>query len=88
MPPRASLVVLAFFPLVAGFSAASLAQPLPLPLPPMSGTPEEQAACRPDARRWCRSVLGQDRMVILACLQQNRPRLSQACRAVLGRHGV
>jgi len=57
--------------------AASMAQ---------QGTPQEQAACRPDTRRLCRDLVGND-TAVLACLQQNRAKLSRACREVLERHG-
>ena len=54
-----------------------------------SGTPEEQAACRPDVRRFCYKVKESDGSnVFLQCLQANRARLSQRCRAVLENHGV
>jgi hypothetical protein len=54
-----------------------------------AGTPEEQAACRPDVRRFC-SRIGQNEgpNVFLECLQQHRDRLSVRCRAVLDSHGV
>ena len=52
-----------------------------------SGTAQEQAACRHDVIRHCRTVANQNEFVILACLQQNRPRLSVACRTVLRSHG-
>jgi Cysteine rich repeat len=51
-----------------------------------SGTPQEQAACRPDARKHC-SRVSQDEMTVLNCLIRNRTRLSQSCRALLQRHG-
>jgi hypothetical protein len=51
-----------------------------------SGTPAEQAACRPDTRRFCREFVGNE-MAVLACLQQNRAKLTRACREVLERHG-
>jgi hypothetical protein len=50
------------------------------------GTPEDQAACRPDARRLCREHVGND-MAVLACFQQNRAKLSEPCAAVLRRYG-
>jgi hypothetical protein len=50
------------------------------------GTPQEQAACRPDTRRLCRELVGNE-MAVLSCLQQNRARLTRACREVLERHG-
>jgi hypothetical protein len=51
------------------------------------GTPQEQAACSRDAQRFCRSVISQGDMAVLACFQQNRPRISRACDAVLRSHG-
>jgi hypothetical protein len=52
-----------------------------------SGTPEEQAACSRDVQRFCRPVIDQGDFTILACLQQNRPKLSKACEMVLKNHG-
>jgi hypothetical protein len=52
-----------------------------------SGTPEEQAACSRDVQRYCRPVIDQGDFTILACLQQNRPKLTKACELVLKNHG-
>jgi hypothetical protein len=52
-----------------------------------SGTPEEQAACSRDVQRFCRPVIDQGDFTILACLQQNRPKLTRACDQVLRNHG-
>ncbi|MDB5611917.1 MAG: putative exported protein of unknown function [Bradyrhizobium sp.] len=52
-----------------------------------SGTPEEQAACSRDVQRFCRAVIDQGDFTILACLQQNRPKLTKACDQVLKNHG-
>jgi hypothetical protein len=52
-----------------------------------SGTPEEQKACARDVQRFCRPVIDQGDFTILACLQQNRPKISQACDNVLKSHG-
>jgi hypothetical protein len=52
-----------------------------------SGTPEEQAACSRDVQRYCRPVMDQGDFTVLACLQQNRPKLSKACDQVLKNHG-
>jgi hypothetical protein len=52
-----------------------------------SGTPEEQKACARDVQRHCRSVMDQGDFTILACLQQNRPKISAACDQVLKTHG-
>jgi hypothetical protein len=55
--------------------------------PQRSGTPAEQAACSRDVQRHCRPVIDQGDFTILACLQQNRPKLSKACDQVLKDHG-
>ena len=52
-----------------------------------SGTPEEQKACARDVQRFCRPVIDQGDFTILACLQQNRPKLTAACDQVLKNHG-
>jgi len=53
-----------------------------------SGTPQEQAACRPDVRRFCHTVKEQDGDdAFLACLELHRDNLSTACRDVLKDHG-
>ena len=51
------------------------------------GTPEEQKACSRDVQRFCRPVIDQGDLVVLSCLQQNRPRISVACDRVLKTHG-
>jgi hypothetical protein len=53
----------------------------------MRGSPEEQRACTRDAQRFCREVIAQGDLAVLACFQQNRPRISRACDAVLRSHG-
>ncbi len=55
--------------------------------PQRSGTPEEQKACNRDVQRFCRPVIDQGDFTILACLQQNRPKISTACDQVLKSHG-
>jgi hypothetical protein len=52
-----------------------------------SGTPEEQKACSRDVQRHCRSVMDQGDLIVLSCLQQNRPQISAACDKVLKDHG-
>jgi hypothetical protein len=52
-----------------------------------SGTPEEQKACARDVQRFCRSLMDQGDFTILACLQQNRAKLTSDCRQVLTSHG-
>jgi len=46
-----------------------------------------QDACARDASRFCRAHLNDGDMVVLACLQQNRARLSKACQATLAANG-
>jgi hypothetical protein len=46
-----------------------------------------QDACARDASRFCRAHLNDGDMVVLACLQQNRARLSRACQQTLASHG-
>ena len=59
---------------------------LPLPIPNFEGTPEEQAACRPDSQRFCKEAMP-DTFLVLACLQKNRAKISVACQKVLQAHG-
>ena len=44
-------------------------------------------ACARDVSRFCRANMNDGDMVVLACLQQNRARLSKACQQVLTSHG-
>jgi hypothetical protein len=54
----------------------------------LSGTPQEQAACRPDTRRFCTQLKADaGRFDYLACLKANREKLSRACRLVLESNG-
>jgi hypothetical protein len=65
--------------ILTGASSLALAQ---------SGTAQEQAACRPDVRRFCSRVPpGADQMEFLKCLELNRDNLSKKCHAVLVDHG-
>jgi hypothetical protein len=38
-------------------------------------------------QRFCRKLIDQGDFTILACLKENRPKLSSACRYVLVSHG-
>jgi hypothetical protein len=73
-------VLLALFLLSIPLSSNAFAQQ-------RSGTPEEQKACSRDVTRFCRPVIDQGDFTILACLQQNRPKISAACDQVLKSHG-
>ena len=52
-----------------------------------SGTEQEQKACARDVTRFCRPLMDRGDLVILSCLQQNRPKLTTACNQVLVSHG-
>ena len=51
------------------------------------GTEQEQQACTRDVQRFCRRLMDQGDLTILACLKDNRLKLSHACREVLVSHG-
>jgi hypothetical protein len=74
--------VLALALLSLSFSTGAIAQQQE-----RSGTPEEQAACSRDVQRHCRPVIDQGDFAVLACLQQNRSKISKACDQVLKNHG-
>ncbi|MDO9296621.1 hypothetical protein [Bradyrhizobium sp.] len=65
---------LCIIPLVLMTSAASAQQ-------------QGQDVCARDASRFCRAHLDGGDQVVLACLRQNRARLSKGCQALLTRHG-
>jgi hypothetical protein len=44
-------------------------------------------ACARDVARHCRAVMNDGDQVVLACLKQNRARLTKACDKVLTDHG-
>jgi len=75
-----SIRVLLMSAVLIGASSIAMAQ---------SGTPQEQAACRPDVRRFCYKLHeGDGTSAYLECLQQHRAKLTSRCRAVLESHGV
>jgi hypothetical protein len=52
-----------------------------------SGTAEEQKACTRDVQKFCRPVIDQGDFTILACLKENRSKISPACDQVLKNNG-
>jgi hypothetical protein len=52
-----------------------------------AGTQQEQNACSRDASRFCRKQLGDD-AAVQQCLQQNRAKLTAACKKVFEGHGM
>jgi hypothetical protein len=64
--------------------------PLVLPLIVMAqaaSAQQGQDACARDVSRFCRAQMNDGDMVVLACLKQNRSRISKACQQVLTSHG-
>ncbi|WMT73825.1 hypothetical protein [Bradyrhizobium sp. Ash2021] len=64
-----------------------LSIPVPTGALAHSGSEQEQQACTRDVQRFCRKLMDQGDFTILACLKENRPKLSPACRGVLVSHG-
>jgi len=81
MPNKAALAA----GLILGAVVAALVPSVPAQA--LSGTAEEQAACRPDVARHCKGVKGDEDQVFVDCLVSNAPKLSQRCRKVLEAHG-
>ena len=48
----------------------------------------QERACGRDVSRFCKAVMDAGDMVILSCLQQNRPKITPACQKVLKDNGV
>jgi hypothetical protein len=49
--------------------------------------PREHDACARDVSRFCRAHMNEGDSVVLACLKQNREKLSKGCAKVLTDHG-
>jgi hypothetical protein len=64
-----------------------LAIPLVLMATLASAQQQGQDACARDVTRFCRARMNDGDSVVLACLKQNRPRLSKTCAKVLTDHG-
>jgi hypothetical protein len=76
--------------LLVGTTTALAQQFPPQPAAPQQGNDSERAACRPDVVKFCQAELSKnqdDTFAILACLQNNRSRISAACQQVLANHG-
>ena len=60
----------------------------PKPAADRQGSADDQAACRPDVRKFCHK-LDQDAgdLVFLACLQEHRKDLKKPCLNVLEKNG-
>jgi hypothetical protein len=53
----------------------------------MASAQQQHDACARDVSRLCRAHMSEGDQIVLACLQQNRGRLSRACAKVLADHG-
>jgi len=63
---------------------------LPLVLMASAASAQQQPghdACARDVSRFCRAHMSEGDQVVLACLQQNRAKLSKGCAKVLTDHG-
>ena len=76
MPSRYTAVALSFLSLLLGLDIASAQE--------SEGTPEQRAACAPDAFRLCSSYIPNPGEVA-SCLRQKRAELSDPCRSVFDR---
>jgi hypothetical protein len=66
-------------------STGAFAQQAPAPAG-RGGTADEQAACTRDVEKFCRPVMDQGDFTVLACLKENRAKISKACDQVLKNH--
>jgi len=64
-----------------------LVLPLVLTASVASAQQQQHDACARDVSRLCRAHMSEGDQIVLACLQQNRSRLSHACAKVLADHG-
>jgi hypothetical protein len=53
----------------------------------MASAQQGHDACARDVSRFCRAHMNDGDQVVLACLKQNRARLSKACQQTLTDHG-
>ena len=63
---------------------------IPLVLMASSASAQQQAgqdACARDVSRFCRAQMQDGDQVILACLKQNRAKISKGCQQMLASHG-
>jgi hypothetical protein len=66
--------------------------PLVLPLILMASSASAQQkqghdACARDVSRYCRAQMQDGDQIVLACLKQNRARISKPCQQMLASHG-
>ncbi|MET0674663.1 MAG: hypothetical protein ABW175_02585 [Bradyrhizobium sp.] len=76
---RKSLLVLSLLSLTVSSNVAFAQQ--------RSGTADEQKACTRDVQKFCRPVIDQGDLTILACLKEHRAKISKPCDQVLKNNG-
>ena len=54
---------------------------------PAASAQQGHDACARDVSRFCRAQMNEGDQIVLACLKQNRARISKACQQVLTSHG-
>ena len=63
---------------------------IPLVLMASAASAQQQPghdACARDVSRFCRAQMNDGDQIVLACLQQNRARISKSCQQTLAAHG-
>ena len=62
---------------------------IPLVLIASAASAQQQGhdACARDVSRFCRAQMNDGDQIVLACLQQNRARISKACQQTLAANG-
>jgi len=62
---------------------------IPLVLIATAASAQQQGhdACARDVSRFCRAHMQEGDQIVLACLKENRARLSKACQKTLADHG-
>jgi hypothetical protein len=63
---------------------------IPLVLMATSASAQQQKghdACARDVSRFCRAQMQDGDQIVLACLKQNRAKISKACQQMLASHG-
>jgi hypothetical protein len=76
---RKSLLAITLFSIAVSSNVAFAQQ--------RSGTADEQKACTRDVQKFCRPVIDQGDLTILACLKEHRAKISKACDQVLKNNG-
>jgi hypothetical protein len=86
MPNRKFMLVAALT--IVASSAFAQGSKAKAPEVARSGSAEDQAACRPDVRRFCHKLdADAGDLTFLACLKEHRDKLRKACNDVLERNG-